>query len=195
VAQDAIITEIDCGTKESKIVRKENALGIEVPISKNIRGRVIAEDIVVNGEVLFKKNHLITKDDAVLIENAGITEAKVFSPLMCQSLHGICQKCYGLDMGRNKKVDLGEAVGIVPSMPVVSPVSTLRKVFLELKKSSNVVCLRIQLLLLMKMVLLLVFVMKEKKKLFFFLLMMMEQRVIRVESRLSTLYHIAVNQL
>ena len=121
VAQDAIITEIDCGTKESKIVRKENALGIEVPISKNIRGRILAEDIVIDGAVLFKKNHLINKDDAVAVEAAGVQEARVFSPLMCQSLHGICQKCYGLDMGRNKKVDLGEAVGIVAAQAIGEP--------------------------------------------------------------------------
>jgi DNA-directed RNA polymerase subunit beta' len=121
VAQDAIITEIDCGTKESKLIRKENALGIEVPISKNVRGRVLAEDLVVDGSVIFKKNHLITKDDAVVIENAGITEAHVFSPLTCQSLHGLCQKCYGLDMGRNKRVDLGEAVGIVAAQAIGEP--------------------------------------------------------------------------
>ena len=121
VAQDAIITEYDCGTKESKLVRKENALGIEVPISKTIRGRVIAEDIVVDGTVLFKKNHLITKDDALTVENAGVEEVRVFSPLACQALHGICQKCYGLDMGRNKKVDLGEAVGIVAAQAIGEP--------------------------------------------------------------------------
>ncbi len=121
VAQDAIITELDCGTKESKIVRKENALGIEVPISKNVRGCILAEDIVVNGEVLFKKLHLINKDDALIIENAGVEEVRVFTPLMCKSLHGICQKCYGLDMGRNKKVDLGEAVGIVAAQAIGEP--------------------------------------------------------------------------
>ncbi|MFA5131731.1 MAG: DNA-directed RNA polymerase subunit beta' [Candidatus Paceibacterota bacterium] len=121
VAQDAIITEIDCGTKESKVVRTENALGIEVPISKNIRGRIIAEDIVSDGAVLFKKNHLINKDDAMTVENAGVKEVMVFSPLACQSLHGICQKCYGLDMGRNKKVDLGEAVGIVAAQAIGEP--------------------------------------------------------------------------
>ncbi len=120
VAQDAIITEIDCGTKESKLVRKENALGIEVPISKNIRGRVLAEEISANG-VLFKKNHLVSKDDALVIENAGIEEVKVFSPLGCLSLHGLCQKCYGLDMGRNKKVDIGEAVGIVAAQAIGEP--------------------------------------------------------------------------
>ena len=121
VAQDAIITEVDCGTRESKQIRKENALGIEVPISKTIRGRVIAEDIVVDGKVLFKKNHLVSKDDALVVEAAGITEVKVFSPLTCESLHGICQKCYGLDMGRNKKVDLGEAVGIVAAQAIGEP--------------------------------------------------------------------------
>jgi DNA-directed RNA polymerase subunit beta' len=121
VAQDAIITEGDCGTKEYKVVRKENALGIEVPISKNVRGRVIAEDIVVGGETLFKKNHLITKDDAVIIEARGVEEVKVFSPLTCQAIHGICQKCYGLDMGRNKKVDVGEAVGIVAAQAIGEP--------------------------------------------------------------------------
>ncbi len=121
VAQDAIITEIDCGTKESKAVHKENALGIEVPISKNIRGRVLAEDVVVNGTVLYKKNHLLSKDDALEVENAGVTEVRVFSPLACQSLHGICQKCYGLDMGRNRKVDLGEAVGIVAAQAIGEP--------------------------------------------------------------------------
>lgn len=121
VAQDAIITEVDCGTKESKIVRKENALGIEVPISKNVRGRVIAEDIISNGNVLFKKGHLLTKDDAIEVEKAGIQEVRVYSPLTCESLHGICQKCYGLDMGRNKKVDLGEAVGIVAAQAIGEP--------------------------------------------------------------------------
>jgi DNA-directed RNA polymerase subunit beta' len=121
VAQDAIITEIDCGTKLSKIVRKENALGIEVPISKNVRGCILAEDIVVNGSVLFKKLHLINKDDALAVENAGVEEVRVFTPLMCESLHGICQKCYGLDMGRNRKVDLGEAVGIVAAQAIGEP--------------------------------------------------------------------------
>jgi DNA-directed RNA polymerase subunit beta' len=121
VAQDAIITEEDCGTKESKTVHKENALGIVVPLSKNIRGRILAEEISADGKVLFKKNHLVTKDDALAIENAGVEEVKVFSPLTCQSIHGICQKCYGLDMGRNKRVDLGEAVGIVAAQAIGEP--------------------------------------------------------------------------
>ncbi len=122
VAQDAIITEVDCKTKESKVIHKENALGIEVPISKNIRGRVLAEDIKrEDGSVMFAKNHLINKDDALEIEKAGIIEVRVYSPLTCQSIHGICQKCYGLDMGRNSQVKHGEAVGIVAAQAIGEP--------------------------------------------------------------------------
>ncbi len=121
VAQDAIITEEDCGTSNSKAIRKANALGIEVPLSKNIRGRVLAEDIVVDGAVLFGKNHLLNKEDALKAEQAGVTEVRVFSPLTCESIHGMCVKCYGLDMGRNKRVGLGEAVGIVAAQAIGEP--------------------------------------------------------------------------
>ncbi len=122
VAQDAIITEEDCGTDLGKSVRKENTLGIEVPISKIVRGRVLAQDAVTqDGKVLFAKNHLLTRDDALAIEHAGIAEVQVFSPLTCQAIHGICAKCYGIDMGRNRKVALGEAVGIVAAQAIGEP--------------------------------------------------------------------------
>jgi DNA-directed RNA polymerase subunit beta' len=107
VAQDAIITEEDCGTEEFRVMRKSNVVGIDVPINKNIRGRVLAEDIKA-GDITYPKNHLISREDALVIEKAGVEEVKVYTPSICNSLHGICRKCYGLDMGRNKFVDLGE---------------------------------------------------------------------------------------
>jgi DNA-directed RNA polymerase subunit beta' len=82
---------------------------------------VLAEDVVAQGKVVFKKNHLVSKDDAMTIEESGVEEVKVFSPLVCQSLHGLCQKCYGLDMGRNQQVQLGEAVGIVAAQAIGEP--------------------------------------------------------------------------
>jgi DNA-directed RNA polymerase subunit beta' len=63
----------------------------------------------------------MTKDDALAVEHAGVEEVHVFLTTVCASLHGICQKCYGLDMGRNKKVDLGEAVGIVAAQAIGEP--------------------------------------------------------------------------
>ena len=122
VAQDAIITEDDCGEKEGKVVRKENLIGFEIPISRGVRGRVLAKDIVdSNGTTLFKRGHLVTKLDARDIEKMGVTEAVVRSPLTCKSLRGICRKCYGADLGRNQLVELGEAVGIVAAQAIGEP--------------------------------------------------------------------------
>jgi DNA-directed RNA polymerase subunit beta' len=122
VAQDAIITEEDCGDKEGKKVVKENLVGFEIPISKNIRGRVLAKDIAIKDDkILFKKGSLLTKKDALDIEEAGVEEVFVYSPLTCKALYGICRKCYGVDTGRNKLVELGSAVGIVAAQAIGEP--------------------------------------------------------------------------
>lgn len=122
VSQDVTITEADCGTKEGKTMTKEIISGIEIPISKNVRGRVLAADLKDNeGNVVFKKGYLVTKEDAQMIENKGITEVFVRTPLTCKTVHGICQMCYGLDLGRNKLIDLGEAVGIIAAQAIGEP--------------------------------------------------------------------------
>lgn len=122
VAQDVMINEDDCGTKESIIVKKQTASGINIPLSKNIRGRVLAEDVKdLEGKVLFKKNHLLTKLEAMKVEELGITEVHVRSPLSCKSVRGVCAQCYGVDLGRNKLVELGEAVGTVAGQAIGEP--------------------------------------------------------------------------
>ena len=122
VAQDVVITEEDCGTKEGKIVAKENISGIEISLSKNIRGRVLAGDLKdKNDKVLYKKGFLITKEEAYNIEEVGFTEVFVRSPLTCRTAHGLCQMCYGLDLGRNRLVELGEAVGIIAAQAISEP--------------------------------------------------------------------------
>ena len=122
VAQDVIITEVDCATKEGVIIKKETASGIETPISKNIKGRVLAKDVLKkDGEVIFKRNILLSKKDAEAIEAAGIEEVVVRSPMTCKSVRGICSMCYGLDLGKNHLVDLGEAVGTVAAQAIGEP--------------------------------------------------------------------------
>jgi DNA-directed RNA polymerase subunit beta' len=122
VAQDVMITEDDCGTKDSIVIKKENASGIEVSITKNIRGRVLADEVKgADGKVLFKKGHLLTKQDAASIEAAGATEVKVRSPLACKTLHGVCKACYGIDLGKNHLIDTGEAVGTVAAQAIGEP--------------------------------------------------------------------------
>ncbi len=122
VAQDAIITEEDCGDKEGGVIHKENLVGFDIPLSRNLRGRVLVHDLVnADGEVLYKKGHLMSNQDAKAAEAAGITEAVVRSPLSCKTAYGICRKCYGLDIARNELVKIGEPVGIVAAQAIGEP--------------------------------------------------------------------------
>ena len=122
VAQDVIVAEKDCKTKEGVRISRVTASGIEIPLSKSGRGRTLAEDAVdEKGKVLFKKGDLLTHKDAVLIEEAGVPEIVVHSPVTCNTLRGVCQKCYGLDLGRNELVDVGETVGTVAAQAIGEP--------------------------------------------------------------------------
>ncbi len=122
VAQDEIVAEEDCGTKEGTHIHRKTASGIEMPLSKNIKGRYLAEDLMdEKGAVLFKKGHFITKHDAETINSAKIDTVHVRSPLGCKSIHGICVHCYGTDLGTNKVVELGEAVGTVAAQAIGEP--------------------------------------------------------------------------
>jgi DNA-directed RNA polymerase subunit beta' len=122
VAQDVVILEEDCGTKKGMIVKAENIDGLVRPISKNVIGRVLAEPLKDStGAVLFKRGHLVSREDGKVIDNAKVEQVVVRSPLTCDTLHGICQQCYGLDLGRNRMVKYGEAVGIVAAQAIGEP--------------------------------------------------------------------------
>ena len=122
VAQDEIITEEDCGTKEGTIIHKKTASGIETPLSKNIKGRFLAADLEDgSGSLMFKRGHLIVNTDTKIVYKASIESVNVRSPLTCKSTHGLCVKCYGIDLGNNKPVELGEAVGTVAAQAIGEP--------------------------------------------------------------------------
>ncbi len=122
VAQDEIVTEEDCGVKEGTIIYRKTASGIEMPLSKNIKGRFLAADFVDSkGQVLFKRGHLVTKADGETIDSSMVESAHVRSSLACKSIHGICVKCYGTDLGNNKVIELGEAVGTVAAQAIGEP--------------------------------------------------------------------------
>src|SRR5581483_11910461 len=126
VGQNIIVTENDCKTKEGIYLRKGTASGIEVALAKNIGGRVLASDVTTKrGKVLFERGHLLSKEDAESIEAEGIEEVHVRSPLTCKTLQGLCSQCYGLDLGKNKIVDLGEAVGTVAAQAIGEPSTQL----------------------------------------------------------------------
>ncbi len=120
VSQDVVIREEDCGTKAFKIARAENISGLDITLAKNLFGRTLAEDVAV-GSTTYKKGSLVDKDIASAVESAGIKEVKVYSVLTCETAHGVCQKCYGLDLGRSAGVKLGEAVGIIAAQAIGEP--------------------------------------------------------------------------
>ncbi len=121
VAQDTMITEIDCGTKKGIWVHKDSGSGLEISLAKTLKGRMSAADVEKEGTILFKRNHLMTKDDAVKIEESGIAKVLVRSPMTCETVGGICAHCYGYDLGKNKLVELGEAVGTVAGQAIGEP--------------------------------------------------------------------------
>ncbi len=117
VAQDVVVTEEDCGTKNGKKI-----LAVDGAFAKYIHGRVLLSDIKgEDGKVLFKKGSLIMKEDGRLLESLGIKEALVRTPLSCETTHGICRMCYGLDLGRNCMIERGQAVGIIAAQAIGEP--------------------------------------------------------------------------
>ena len=122
VAQDAIVTEADCKTKAGTIINRVSASGIEIAFSKAIKGRILAEDAVdAKGNVIFKKGHLLSRRDAIAVEGTTCESVVVRSPMTCDTLRGVCQKCYGIDLTTNELVDIGEAVGTVAAQAIGEP--------------------------------------------------------------------------
>ncbi len=122
VAQDVVVRQDDCGTKNALELRRVSYDGIDRPLSRNAFGRVVAESVKdASGKVVIEKGTLISKDQANMLDAQNVAAIKVYSPITCESLHGVCQKCYGLDLGRNHLVKIGEAVGIVAAQAIGEP--------------------------------------------------------------------------
>jgi DNA-directed RNA polymerase subunit beta' len=122
VAQDIIITENDCGTKDGIIVDRASGMDTGSSVAKKIRGRILVEDCIdKKGDILFKKGTLLTKDDAQKIDNEEIEKVVIRSPLSCKTLHGICSLCYGMDLGKGTVIDIGEAVGTIAAQAIGEP--------------------------------------------------------------------------
>ncbi len=124
VAQDAIITEEDCGTMDGIWVEPLVEGGeILQRVGERILGRVALQDIndPVTGDLLVKANDQIDEKRVLTIENAGIEKVKIRSVLTCQTRWGICKKCYGRDLAHGHEVNIGEAVGVIAAQSIGEP--------------------------------------------------------------------------
>ncbi|MDI6802013.1 MAG: DNA-directed RNA polymerase subunit beta' [Thermodesulfovibrionales bacterium] len=124
VAQDVILTEYDCGTKDGIVVTALVEGGeIIQSLEERIFGRTIAETIKdpINNETIAMRNQEVDDDFARKIVEAGIDRVKIRSVLTCKSSVGVCAKCYGRDLARGEATEIGEAIGIIAAQSIGEP--------------------------------------------------------------------------
>jgi len=124
VAQDLVVTEIDCGTVNGLSITPIVEGGDVVEgLGERVLGRVVSEDVVVaaNGEVLVKAGALIDEKLVKLLEKMGVDQVMVRSPITCETRYGVCAQCYGRDLGRGHRINIGEAVGVIAAQSIGEP--------------------------------------------------------------------------
>ena len=124
VAQDAIISEEDCGTDEGiKVQAVVDAGQVIVSLADRVLGRTTQEDVIdpATGEVIVKCGELIEERHAELIASAEVQEVRIRSVLTCETVTGVCAACYGRDLARGTRVNIGEAVGVIAAQSIGEP--------------------------------------------------------------------------
>ena len=124
VAHDVIVWEEDCGDKKGKEVLRKDAEDIEQDFVFKLVGRVCTQDVLSKlnkKQAITKKGEIISWAQAKQIKEEEVEAVNLRSPLTCQSIRGVCQKCYGWDLSRNNLVKLGEAVGVVAAQAIGEP--------------------------------------------------------------------------
>ncbi|HEY5702491.1 MAG TPA: DNA-directed RNA polymerase subunit beta' [Gammaproteobacteria bacterium] len=124
VAQDLVVTEEDCGTTEGFSMAPVIEGGDVVePLGERVLGRVLAADALLPGtdSVVIPAGALLDEHQIKVLDENGIDQVEVRSPIICETRYGICAKCYGRDLGRGHLVNIGEAVGVVAAQSIGEP--------------------------------------------------------------------------
>ncbi|MFP6802810.1 MAG: DNA-directed RNA polymerase subunit beta' [Pseudomonadales bacterium] len=124
VAQDLVVTEVDCGTDRGMLISAVIEGGdVVVALGQRVLGRVVAEDVMTSdgNDVLLTRGSFIDEQLADVIEDSGIDEMIVRSPITCETRYGICSNCYGRDLGRGHIINIGEAIGVIAAQSIGEP--------------------------------------------------------------------------
>ena len=122
ISHEVIVNAEDCGTHQGIEVGELISEGKVIEeLKERINGRVLAEDLVYEGEVIAPRNTLIGKELIKKIDELGIRKVKIRSPLTCALEKGVCRKCYGMDLSNHKEILLGEAVGVIAAQSIGEP--------------------------------------------------------------------------
>ncbi len=125
VAQDVVVIEEDCGT-EGGLVMNPIVEGGDVvePLRERVLGRVLAKDAMIPGsatEVAVEEGTLIDERVADRLEELSVDEVVVRSPITCDTAYGVCAQCYGRDLARGHRANIGEAVGVIAAQSIGEP--------------------------------------------------------------------------
>ncbi|MFA5926244.1 MAG: DNA-directed RNA polymerase subunit beta' [Parcubacteria group bacterium] len=123
VAQDVVVRELDCKDKEGGYLYREDSAAVGISFASRVAGRVVIEDLIdpKTKKVIVAKGELVTKEMAEEIDKREIEKVKIRSVVSCKTKRGVCQKCYGMDLGRSEMVQVGQAVGIVAAQAIGEP--------------------------------------------------------------------------
>ncbi len=123
VAQDIIVRDEDCGDTEGAYLYRADSDKIGLNYAARIEGRVAAEDVIPKGKkkAIISTGDLITRAQAQEADLAGMEQVKVRTLVTCKTRRGVCQLCYGVDLGRGGLVNLGASVGVVAAQAIGEP--------------------------------------------------------------------------
>jgi len=124
VAQDCIITEEDCGTKDGLTVKAVIEGGeVIVDLAERILGRSSSVDVKdpLSGDLIVAAAQIIDEELVDKIDRAGVDSVLIRSVLTCETKVGVCGSCYGRDLARGTRVNVGEAVGVIAAQSIGEP--------------------------------------------------------------------------
>jgi DNA-directed RNA polymerase subunit beta' len=124
VAQDLVVTEVDCGTANGlNMTPLVEGGDVVEALGERVLGRVLAEDIIKPGsdDALITNGTLLDEKMVRLLEQEGVDQIKVRSPITCQTRYGVCSHCYGRDLARGRPISIGEAVGVIAAQSIGEP--------------------------------------------------------------------------
>jgi DNA-directed RNA polymerase subunit beta' len=124
VAQDLVVTEVDCETKNGVAMSPLVEGGdIVEPLRERVLGRVLAEAVLIPGsdKVAFDAGTMLDEETVATLEELSIDHVLVRSPITCEIRYGVCSQCYGRDLARGHRINIGEAVGVIAAQSIGEP--------------------------------------------------------------------------
>jgi len=124
VAQDLVVTEVDCETHNGVAMSPLVEGGDVVePLHERVLGRVLAEAVLIPGtdKIAFDAGTMLDEANVARLEELSIDHVLVRSPITCEVRYGVCSQCYGRDLARGNRINIGEAVGVIAAQSIGEP--------------------------------------------------------------------------